>query len=94
MSTARRCRTIKDTRAGKINADGAKTKFRGILNSAFDVNTIARFTLGSNWRGCHPCRTGRIYPRLPEKVILDKYADRLLEFSVTATLVDGARNIQ
>ncbi len=84
--------TIKDTRAGKMNADAAKIKFRGILNSAFDVNTIARFTMGSNWRVATPAEQAE-YTRLLKKVILDKYADRLLEFSGDRYTVDGARNI-
>ncbi len=81
---------IKDTRAHKLTPDVAKVKFREILNKAFDLQTIARFTLGRYWRVATPAEQ-REFSSLLQKVILNKYADRLLEFSGDKYTVDGAR---
>ncbi len=82
--------TIKDTQSKKLTTDAAKKQFRGILNSSFDVPTIARFTMGRYWRVATPAEQVE-FRRLLQKVILDKYADRLLEFSGDRYTIDGAR---
>lgn len=72
--------TIKDKRAGKLTAEQAKVKFRKILNDAFDVQTIARFTLGRYWRVATPAEQ-KEFTGLIQTAILDKYADRVLSYS-------------
>lgn len=81
---------IKDTRDKKLTTDVAKTQFRKILNNSFDIPTIARFTLGRYWRVATPAEQQE-FTRLIQKVILDKYADRLLEFSGDRYTINGAR---
>jgi phospholipid transport system substrate-binding protein len=72
--------TIKDKQAGKLSEDSAKTNFRKILNDAFDVPTIAKFTLGRYWRVATPAQQ-KEFTGLLQTVILDKYADRVLSYS-------------
>jgi phospholipid transport system substrate-binding protein len=72
--------TIKDKRAGKLSDDQAKTNFRKILNDAFDVPTIARFTLGKYWRVATP-EQQKEFTGLIQTEILNKYADRVLGYS-------------
>lgn len=83
---------IKDTRAGKMNDTAAKTAFRSILNSAFDVGTISRFTLGRYWRMATPAEQTE-FTRLVQKVILDKYADRVLSFAGDKYEIGNAREL-
>jgi phospholipid transport system substrate-binding protein len=72
--------TIKNKRAGKLTDAAARTNFRKILSEAFDVDTIARFTLGRYWRVATPAEQ-KEFTRLIQSVILDKYADRVLSYS-------------
>lgn len=72
--------TIKDKRAGKLSNEQAKINFRKILNDAFDVPTIARFTLGRYWRVATPAEQ-KEFTALIQTAILDKYADRVLSYS-------------
>lgn len=72
--------TIDATHSGKLNNDQAKQKFRAILNSSFDIPTIAKFTLGRYWRTATADQQTE-FTRLLKTVILNKYADRLLESS-------------
>lgn len=72
--------TIKDKRAGKLSGEQAKINFRKILNEAFDVPTIARFTLGRYWRVATP-EQQKEFTALIKTAILDKYADRVLGYS-------------
>jgi phospholipid transport system substrate-binding protein len=84
--------TIKSARADKITQEEAKKQFRVILNNAFDLDTIARFTLGRYWRIASPAEQ-RNFTGLLQRVILNKYADRLLEFSGDKYTVDKARTL-
>ena len=72
--------TIKDKRAGKLSGEQAKINFRKILNEAFDVPTIARFTLGRYWRVATSAQQ-KEFTALIQTAILDKYADRVLGYS-------------
>lgn len=72
--------TIKDKRAGKLTAEQAKVNFRKILTEAFDVPTIAKFTLGRYWRVATPAQQ-KEFTGLIQTAILDKYADRVLSYS-------------
>jgi phospholipid transport system substrate-binding protein len=82
--------TIKDKRAGKVTEDQAKTNFRKILNDAFDVSTIAHFTLGRYWRVATPAQQ-KEFTGLMQTAILDKYADRVLSYSGDGYKVTDAK---
>lgn len=72
--------TIKQKQAGKLSEEQARIDFRKILNDAFDVSTIAKFTLGKYWRVATPAQQQE-YTQLLKTGILDKYADRVLSYS-------------
>lgn len=72
--------TIDETHSGKLTPQAAKEQFRDILNNSFDIPTIAKFTLGKYWRTATPDQQTE-FTRLLKTVILNKYADRLLESS-------------
>lgn len=77
---------------GNMPAEKAKTKFQGIMQKSFDIDTISRFTLGRYWR----VATGdqqKEYKRLIEDVILNKYADRLLDYSGDSFEIVGGREL-
>lgn len=71
---------IDQTHKDKLTDEQAKEKFRSILNSSFDIPTIAKFTLGRYWRTATPAQQAE-FTRLLQSVILNKYADRMLESS-------------
>ena len=73
-----------------LSEDAAKKKFQGIMNKSFDIATISRFTLGRYWRVATKDQQGE-YTRLIEDVILNKYADRLLDYSGDSFEVVGGR---
>lgn len=72
--------TINSARDGKISNKDARIKFRKILNDRFDVPTIAKFTMGRYWRVATEAEQ-KEFVRLLQVTILDKYADRMLEYS-------------
>src|SRR5690606_6599519 len=82
--------TIGDARAKEISNADAKVKFRKILNSSFDIPTIAKFTMGRYWRVATPAEK-KEYTDLLKTVILEKYADRLLSFSGDGYTIDSSR---
>ncbi|MDB5478051.1 MAG: toluene tolerance protein [Alphaproteobacteria bacterium] len=84
--------TIKQTRSGQLSQNNAKVKFRQILNNAFDVPTIARFTLGRYWRVATPDQRAE-HARLIKTAILDKYADRVLSYSGSGYKIDKSAAI-
>lgn len=55
-------------------------RVRGLLRSYFDVNTIARFTLGPNWRNATEAEKAE-YIKLFESMIVTTYAQRFSEYS-------------
>lgn len=55
-------------------------RVRSLLRSYFDVNTIARFTLGPNWRNATEAEKTE-YARLFENMIVGTYAQRFSEYS-------------
>lgn len=55
-------------------------RVRGLLRSYFDVNTIARFTLGPNWRNATEAEKSE-YIKLFENMIVTTYAQRFSEYS-------------
>ena len=55
-------------------------RVRGLLRSYFDINTIARFTLGTNWRNANEAQRAE-YIKLFENMIVTTYAQRFSEYS-------------
>lgn len=55
-------------------------RVRGLLRTYFDVNTIARFTLGTNWRNANEAQRAE-YIKLFENMIVSTYAQRFSEYS-------------
>lgn len=55
-------------------------RVRSLLRSYFDVNTIARFTLGPNWRNATEAEKSE-YAKLFENMIVGTYAQRFSEYS-------------
>lgn len=54
-------------------------RVRSLLRSYFDVNTIARFTLGPNWRNATEAERNE-YIKLFENMIVSTYAQRFSEY--------------
>jgi len=84
--------TIASKRAGKLSGEQAKVNFRKILNEAFDVPTIARFTLGRYWRVATP-EQQKEFTGLIQTAILDKYADRVLSYSGDGFTMNSSKAI-
>lgn len=84
--------TIKATQEGKIADTAAKEKFRSLLSSSFDLQTIARFTLGRYWRVATPAQQ-KEFTQLLKDVIIDKYADRMLTASTGDFTISNAQSI-
>ncbi len=55
-------------------------RVRSLLNSYFDVNTIAKFALGTNWRNANETQRAE-YLKLFEGMIVKTYAQRFSEYS-------------
>ncbi len=63
-----------------INQAEREKRVRGLLRTYFDVDTIARFTLGPNWRNATDPQKAE-YIKLFEKMIVTTYAQRFSEYS-------------
>ena len=70
----------------------AKERFRDLVQNNFDVKTISRFTLGRYWRAASD-QQQKEFTRLVQSVILDKYADRILNYNGERFTVNGARAV-
>ncbi len=75
-----------------IDTEKARVKFQKIMNQSFDIKTIARFTLGRYWRVA-TAEQKKEYTSLIKDVILNKYADRLLDYSGDSFEITGGRSI-
>lgn len=66
--------------APELDTAEREKRVRGLLRSYFDVNTIARFTLGTNWRNATDSQKSE-YLKLFESMIVTTYAQRFSEYS-------------
>jgi phospholipid transport system substrate-binding protein len=66
--------------APELDTAEREKRVRGLLRSYFDVNTIARFTLGTNWRNATDAEKSE-YIKLFENMIVTTYAQRFSEYS-------------
>jgi phospholipid transport system substrate-binding protein len=65
-------------------------RFRGLLNEGFDVPYIGRWVLGRYWNQATPQQQNE-YLQLFEKMIIDTYANRFLEYSGETFRIVGVR---
>lgn len=84
--------TIEQTRTKQLSQEQARVRFRQILNDAFDLDTIARFTLGKYWRQATPAQQ-KEYVYLLRTVIINKYADRVLGYSGNSYKITKASSV-
>lgn len=70
-----------------------KAKFETMLNSSFDIRTVARFALGRFWRKLPKSDQTR-YFNLFEDYIVNVYAQRFDEYSGQEFKVTGSRSEQ
>lgn len=80
---------IEQSRAKEISQKEARVRFRKILNDRFDIPTIARFTMGRYWRVATEAEK-KEFTNLLQTTILEKYADRMLEYSGDGFKIDNA----
>lgn len=67
---------LKDENLSKSQKEA---KFRKLLNKNFDMNTIARFALGKNWRSASPAQQKK-YLKLFNDMIVRVYSARFNEY--------------
>lgn len=67
-----------------------KFAFRALLNKNFDLNTIARFSLGRHWRSATKTQRDE-YLRLFKRMIVDVYSNRFNEYQGQNIEVLGSR---
>ena len=82
--------TIQARQSGKLTDEAAKEDFRKLLGQSFDIPTIAKFTLGRYWRVATPAQQAE-FTGLVQDIIINKYADRLLNASTGTYSISGAR---
>ncbi len=74
---------------GMSDAD-RKAGFKKLLNNNFDMNTIARFSLGSNWRNASKAQQDE-YLGLFKAMIVNVYSERFNNYSGQKLSVTGSR---
>ncbi|MEM7651290.1 MAG: ABC transporter substrate-binding protein [Pseudomonadota bacterium] len=74
------------------NLSDAKRKaaFKKLLNSKFDMNTIARFSLGRYWRSASKAQRDE-YLKSFKKMIVDVYSQRFGDYQGQSIDVTGSR---
>ena len=66
------------------------TKFREILRTSFDINSIARFVLGRYWRVATPAQREE-YLQLFEKLLIKLYEEKFQQYNGQTLTVVGSR---
>lgn len=66
--------------APELDAAEREKRVRSLLRSYFDINTIAKFSLGTNWRNATEAQRSE-YLKLFEGMIVKTYAQRFSEYS-------------
>ncbi|MES2728748.1 MAG: ABC transporter substrate-binding protein [Pseudomonadota bacterium] len=67
-----------------------KAKFRSLLTRNFDLNTIGRFALGTNWRVATPAEQQQ-YLKLFSNMVVEVYATRFDEYEGEKVQVQGVQ---
>lgn len=75
-----------------LTPDQRTERFRGLLNEAFDLPRIARFTLGRYWRTSSE-EEQKEFVTLFEKFVIQAYANRFHDMSGKKLIVLDAREV-
>ncbi len=75
-----------------LTPDQRAERFRGLLNEAFDLPGIARFTLGRYWRTASD-EEQKEFVILFEKFVIQAYANRFQDMSGQKLIVINAREV-
>ncbi len=78
--------------AADISGEQRVQRFRKILRDSFDLETIARFTLGRYWRLASPGQRAQ-YRRLLEEFLVQVYAHRFNDLNAKRFRVFTSRSI-
>lgn len=73
-----------------MSMDAKKAEFKSLLNESFDMNTIARFSLGTSWREATPAQQ-KEYLKLFNQMIIKVYSQRFSEYKGEKFEVRSAR---
>jgi phospholipid transport system substrate-binding protein len=73
-----------------LSDDQRTAEFRKLLNANFDMATIGRFALGTNWRVATPAQQGE-YQKLFKEMIVKTYSRRFKEYKGQTVEVGAAR---
>ena len=73
-----------------ISTEKQKAAFRKLLNKNFDMNTIARFSLGRHWRTASKPQRDE-YLKLFKAMIIDVYSERFKDYEGQVINVKGSR---
>lgn len=76
--------------SGTLTEEERKKEFRTLLEDSFDMNTIARFSLGRYWRQASEGQRSE-YLKLFNEMIIDVYARRFGEYNGQTLSVTEAR---
>jgi phospholipid transport system substrate-binding protein len=72
-----------------LNEEQRKQEFRKLLHTSFDMKTIGRFALGTNWKTATPAQQAE-YLKLFESMVVEVYANRFSEYDNQALEVAEA----
>lgn len=73
-----------------MSAEAKKAEFRNLLNESFDMNTIARFSLGTYWKSATPAQQQE-YLKLFNAMIVKVYSKRFSDYKSQKFNVKSAR---
>ena len=73
-----------------VSGEKQKSAFRKLLNANFDMNTIARFSLGRYWRTASPAQRDE-YMNLFKNMIIEVYSARFKDYEGQKIEVVGSR---
>jgi phospholipid transport system substrate-binding protein len=73
-----------------MSMDSKKQEFKKLLNESFDMNTIARFALGTYWKSATPAQQAE-YLKLFNAMIVKVYSKRFSEYKGQTFEVKSAR---
>jgi len=72
--------------------DQRKAEFKKLLSSSFDMDTIARFSLGTYWNTATPAQKKQ-YSDLFRKMVVNVYAERFKDYNGQKFEVKSARPV-
>lgn len=62
-----------------MSVEAKTAEFKSLLNESFDMNTIARFAIGNNWKSATPAQQGE-YLKLFNHMIVKVYSKRFSDY--------------